>query len=244
MKNIIILIGILAAFHAHSRVIISDFDDTIKISNVGNKLALVANGIFGRKTFAGMGTLFQAFHENGDQINILTASPRIAKKSVVKTLEKNEIHFDEIYLKESICGESILDYKMRTLKSLIDQAEDEVVLIGDDVDSDHKIFAEMLKAYPQKISSAYIHVVKNRPLPDGVIPYYTAYDLAVRERLNASVVATLQNELENEVNFKFIFPHYSTCPKSSAAWSWLETTEFATASQSLITLFIGYCSQR
>lgn len=59
-------------------IVISDIDDTIKMTGVlNNKISVGLNGIFGKKAFAGMSELYSEFDHNGDGIYYVSGSPQM-----------------------------------------------------------------------------------------------------------------------------------------------------------------------
>lgn len=202
-------------------IIISDLDDTIKISHTQSKLVTVYRGLFRSSAFAGMSELYRsmlrlgALDPNGSFF-ILSSSPPAIRKKIEYFLTKHGFPKAKLILRDWIREPSILKYKMRRLHECLETAAEPVVLFGDDTEHDPEVFTHMKKKFPGKILAIYIRSVRGRELPEGVTPFYTAFDVACSElaagRLdNEQVLRVGEAVLAAEKN-SWLIPYFSLKP--------------------------------
>ena len=205
-------------------VIVSDLDDTIKITNVGSAYQATINGVFKKNVFSGMPEFLREARSYSEDLHILTASPSLIYKNVHRTLNQNNIKFKSLFLRNIIKDRNSYNYKVGRLKYLMDKSDDEFILIGDDANHDPEIYDEIKSLYPNKVIAVYIHVIRGRELPLTSLPYYTTADLALRElevgRMSVNSAKAVLSTLLNEPKLWFIRPSFSVCPDSTETWSW------------------------
>jgi hypothetical protein len=166
-------------------LVISDVDDTIKITDVlGTKTHVFFNGVFRTRSFSGMSELYEKFSQNGDVIHYVSGSPKIISSRVENFLEEN--HFPQKYnltLKDGLHDDTF-HYKVHTIRELIkSENPDKVILIGDDTEHDPEIYDLISKENPAITRSIYIRAVQNRELPANVLirNFFAAPELAAFE---------------------------------------------------------------
>ena len=71
--------------------------------------------------------------------------------------------------------------KLSKLLQLVSEAQDEIILIGDDQEKDPDFYKVVQTQFPNKIKAIYIHQLNPRTLPEGQIGFFTAYELALFE---------------------------------------------------------------
>lgn len=202
-------------------VLLSDLDDTIKISYTASPLVTVYRGLFRTSAFAGMA---QLYHEllgghPGSEFHIVSSSPPQIRKRIEKFLSLNGFPKAKLTLRDWIRQSSIQGYKLQAIRSLVEKAEHPVLLIGDDTEHDPEVFAEVAKDFPKKIRARYLRAVRGRNLPDGSRPFFTAFDIACGElsegRLsNEQVLRVGEALLKAEKNSRLI-PWFSIKPSLS-----------------------------
>lgn len=167
-----------------SFVLISDLDDTIKISNTKRKVVTVYRGLFRDSAFTGMATLYRELLANSD-INenflVVSSSPPQIKNRIKKFLKKHNFPEARLILRDWIREPSIPRYKKTRLHQEIEQAKAGVILVGDDTEHDPEVFDGLCSTFGEKILAVYIHVITGRKIPTGQVPYFTAFDLACHE---------------------------------------------------------------
>ncbi len=248
MKILILFLVAITTVNSYSSVsIISDLDDTIKITNAGNAVSAAYNGIFGKKVFVGMSEFLSEGRIYAEELHVVTASPGIVSKTAVQTLLQNNIDFDSITYKNPFHRQSSMKFKIRTISSYLSRSLDQVVLIGDDVNHDPQVFVEIMNTFPNRVLAAYIHVVKGKDLPEGVIPYYTSFELAVRENLAHRMSDDSVNKVfysYTDAKLSHVFPKYAICPCNLAPWRWLNSTRFVLSVSALTKIFMNFCKKR
>jgi hypothetical protein len=113
-------------------------------------------------------------------------------------------------------GEPALSYKTREIARLMAAHPDtQWILIGDDVDSDPEVYAEIARRHPGRVLAIYIRPVRRRALLPGQIPYLTAFDIALSEeradRLHAGVTREVAVELMDAPASR-VMPSFVWCP--------------------------------
>lgn len=227
--------------------IISDLDDTIKITNVQSIPGMVAS-VLKKQTFTGMPEFFNEARTYTDELHILSASPGFIKKSVLRTLNSNGIKFDSVSYKNPFKKEDKIAYKLRIIKDILDSSTNNFILIGDDVDKDPEVFVKAMELYPERIVTTYIHVVRNREMPEGTTRYWTSSDLAMREmqegRMSIESAEKVLDTNLSEDNFHQMIPSFAHCPKTAENWTWKLETSLKDKASKLIDSLLSYCSSR
>ncbi len=248
MSLILLLLSLLSSTTFAGVTIISDLDDTIKITNVANKPRATYNGIFGRRVFAGMPEFFEEAREYASELHVVSASFKIIRPSVTETLEQNGIHPASLTLRNPLRRGGKVSYKIQAISRIIDAGNHDLVLIGDDVDKDPEIFVEVQRRYPGRILASYIHVIRNRPLPAGesLVTYYTAADLALREflagRMDLDSTARIFERLVAEESLSQVIPGFAYCPSEGTSWSWQLETIFSEEATLLLEKILQHCT--
>jgi hypothetical protein len=170
MKTLsLFLMILLSSPIVHSQtIVISDIDDTIKLSNIrANKLSVVFRGLFVSDAFSGMNTLYNEFEKNQIDIYYVSGSPKIIGSRVSRFLEKHQFPQSENLILRDNLKVNTKKYKLKNIKKIIeDQNPVSVILIGDDTEYDPEIFYEIYQAFPDKVKGIYIRLVAN----DQVMP--------------------------------------------------------------------------
>lgn len=163
-------------------LLISDLDDTIKISHTQSRLVTVYRGLFRSSAFAGMAQLYgELLHAASSEFCLVSSSPPQIRGKIEYFLEKNGFPEARIFLRDWIRQTSIVKYKLGTILSLVEKAERPVLLIGDDTEHDPEVFAHVAKRFPEKVAARYLRTVKGRELPEGSHGFFTAFDVACAE---------------------------------------------------------------
>jgi hypothetical protein len=200
-------------------VLISDLDDTIKISNTKRKLVTVYRGLFRDSAFTGMATLYNemlAGSEVKENFIVVSSSPPQIRKRIEKFLAKHKFPPARIVLRDWIREPSVPKYKGQRLRSEITAAQARVILVGDDTEHDPEVFEELQREFGEKIMQVYVHTVTGRKLPANQTPFFTAFDLACQElaagRLSSEQVLRVGAELVASKKLTWIIPKFSLKP--------------------------------
>lgn len=244
MKNLIFLLAFLISFSGFASVsILSDLDDTIKISGSdGNPTDLVGDTVF-----TGITEFFKGAKTYSNSLYILSASPTFMKPIIKNTLKKRNIEYKSLILRGNIT-EDKFKYKFREIKKILASSTDQFILIGDDLGKDPEVYAEIEKQFPDRILESYIHVVNGRSLPSEVVPYYTSFDLFMREylanRMTPGWVEKGWESLILETKFNHIFPNRAVCPEDAAVYEWQMATHYQQEATQLATRLTTICQVR
>ena len=172
-------------FAYSNTLIISDVDDTIKVTNVLNKKDAVLNGLFSRKAFSGMSELYQEFNTNDSFIYYVSGSPKILNKAIESFFDINQFpQPGNLILKSTMI--STYFYKLNEIRNLIYlNNPDDIILIGDDTEFDPEVYDVISKEYESKVKSIYIRAIKNRGLPsnDLIKSFFSPVEIAGFELL-------------------------------------------------------------
>lgn len=212
-------------------IVVSDFDDTIKHTNVKDPKDIVINVLLNREAFTGMPELLNEMKVYADKLFILTGSPSFIKKQVVSLLKKNHIQYDRLITNPKIHKVSTYDYKVASLtKLLTEHPNDQFIFLGDDGGKDPEIYDLMMKKYPDQVLAIYTHVIQNRDLPISSIPYISAADISVWEhhfnRLNEIGTLKIFNTINLNKRFSKTIPDFAYCPGNKSPWSLYPATQF------------------
>jgi phosphatidate phosphatase APP1 len=244
------LITIILAFTSSltlaSVAILSDLDDTIKITNSGEEIDGAINAFLTDDVFTGIPEFLKEAQVYAPDLHILSASPKFLRAKISASLQKRNIPVRSITLKNSLGGESKFQYKVAAIKKLIENSGDDFVLIGDDVGQDPEAYAEIRRLFPNRILATYIHVIKNRSFTGT--KYWSTFDLALREyqagRMHSSAVTLVAEKILREPKFSYVIPSFAHCPSSLEVWRWQTGTMFSYAAFAVATKISSQCLVR
>jgi hypothetical protein len=227
--------------------IISDFDDTIKQTNVSNKKRALYNALFTQNAFEGMSDLFDMMSSYTNKLYVLSNSPNMFRRNMFKLLRMHDIQADYVSTRRLVRNANGFNYKYNFIVQQIKNERSQYILIGDDVGEDPEVYTLVKKRFPESIAEIYIHKVKNRKLPEGVIPYVTSFEIALNEyadgRMNLNEVMIIGQELFPAYNLKKVIPYYAHCPKQTTLWGQFQLPEL----QDIINLHaqkvIAFCKR-
>ncbi len=203
-------------------VIVSDVDDTVKITNVQDHVHAIQNAR-SRRFFAGMPELYAVMlgaDANPERLMFLSAG--LQTKGVRDFLARAKFPPHQLKLREFSSRsdwrnafKSTLRFKSAQMTRIYGASKDELILIGDDTQSDPEVYAAFAGTAPSRVLAIYIHRISGRRLPDGCIPFETAFDIAVAEyrahRLTEDDAAAVGRAvLDSAADTQL--PHFQTCP--------------------------------
>lgn len=243
--KILILFSLLSLSSFAQVSIVSDLDDTIKITNVGSPIEASYSGLFKDRIFTGMAPFFNQARTYSNSLHVVSAGPKFLHGKVSSTLNKHQIKFESINLRD-VMRESKMDFKYNVIKRVLESSSDNLLLIGDDVDLDPEIYQRVGQDFPGRIEAIYIHVVNGRAKPEGSISYFTSFDLALWEglagRMNMNGVSEILKSVASEKQMKNIFPDFAVCPEI-AVFEWQLRTVFMPEALSLSQKIESFCKR-
>lgn len=241
-----LLFALLFSFNSHAAItVISDLDDTIKITDAGDHANAVLNGLFSEKVFTGMPEFLRGTRSFADSLHVVSAGPKLIKKRVLSLLKKHKIQHEGVYLRAIPGKEGKLEFKVRTILEIMEKNPGEVLLLGDDVDLDPEVYTEIVKLHPERVLGVYIHMVKDRPIPETFTRYWTSLDLALKEhmagRLGSDSVIEIISSMNNEGKLSRIIPKFAHCPTSAVVWEWQQATVFMKEAMEVTSKLNEFC---
>lgn len=200
---------------ANQTIIISDLDDTIKITYSHRTWDAVFKGMWSKKVFTGNTKLYNGFKKYTSKTVVLTASYDVLEKHIRETLRVNYIPYDNLIMRRAGSPDSFT-YKYSNIKYILDNTNYDVILLGDNISQDHNVYNEIIKNYPQRVIARYIRPVTENEIPKGIAHFYTAYDVAVLEyfsgRMSLRDVQLIGKEIVEERNITKLIPKTFHCP--------------------------------
>jgi len=155
-------------------LVVSDIDDTIKVTEVRDKRAVLRN-TFLRPYVAveGIADRYRGWTENGAQIIYLSASPwqlypelhrfLVESQFPDSAMELKRVRFKDRSLAELFASPE--DYKLPKLRKLIEEQPGRpIVLVGDSGEKDPEIYGQVARQYPDRIRKIFIRDVTNDPV--------------------------------------------------------------------------------
>lgn len=200
--------------------VVSDIDDTAKISNVGDPISLVINGMFSRRAFVGMRELYSSLAiGRGYAFDYVTGTPEVLRYRAKKFLRAGGFPGGDLYLKPTFGSESLREYKTRVIRSILDaHPDDQFIFVGDDTQVDFQVYDDLFRYAPDRIVAIYIRKVTNRKLPPSAYPFLTAFDIARTEHLMGRMLVEEASPVAiailAERKDSRIVPRFSYCPVS------------------------------
>lgn len=219
-------ISIILAFSSPERVsapaksspIVSDLDDTLKMTNVPNLLPMLFNGLFRDSVFAGIPELLRQLRGPEGSLHVISGSPEALREKITHGLYENQILDFQLSLRDWGQKEDIETYKLGVLRKTIKSPS---ILMGDDTEKDASIYLSFQKDSPELVKAIYIHRVTGKSLPDGVKTWLTGFDIAYQEfqahRMSESSVRLVADAVLAS-KFSHIVPLYGSfgCSDESA----------------------------
>lgn len=154
--------------------VISDIDDTIKISQVRNKPALMLN-TFCRpfRPVPGMSDLYRIWAKQDARFHYVSASPWQLYPPLAEFIREHDFPTGSFHMKQfrltgrtatNLFGSQV-EYKRGVITSLFEKfPRDHFVLVGDSGEQDAAIFADLVRENPRMVSHILIRNTTDEPL--------------------------------------------------------------------------------
>lgn len=198
-----------------SFVLVSDFDDTLKISHTTNRLKTVIRGLFAKQSYAGMSELFQEWSNNRPFV-LISSSPLWIRDKIGRFLDRHGFPRREIVLRDWLRQKDVLAYKISALSLLENRDSQAFIFIGDDSEFDPEVFQRFRENHPERTLAIYIRRMRGRPLPSGVIPFHSAFEIALSEltagRMKIPQAARIGKAVLDQRNPDLIIPYFAALP--------------------------------
>jgi len=149
--------------------VISDIDDTIKVTEVRNRDALLLN-TFCRpfKAVDGMAGLYRTWHTNGAQFHYLSASPWQLYLPLAEFIGKagfppGTFHMKDFRVKDSTVLALLGNpeaFKLKLIRPLFQQfPQRRFLLVGDSGEKDPEIYGQVAREFPKQVRGIFIRDV-------------------------------------------------------------------------------------
>lgn len=211
-------------------VLVTDLDDTLKITNGKSTTSMVFNAFVRQKVFAGMTTLVKELQvKNIEKTYILTASPSLVGYNVRKLVSKNNMKVDVIYMSRISELRKKIKYKLARLESIIANTKGKLILFGDNQSHDADIYLEIKKRHPSRVAKIYIHKVQPTVIPSGAFEYITPVEVAMDldSILTEDQIDRVSKSVLYNKKFKRVIPKFSYCPVNTWMTYSSDTKEYA-----------------
>lgn len=212
-------------------VLITDVDDTIKVSQILDPVGKVIRFLSDPVAFAGMPNLYRQLmdHAKADGRDhgfaVVSGTPWIIGWSLWDFLEDFGFPESSIVAMRPLATET-LDFKSDEISKIIDQDAvngGHLILVGDDTEVDHEAYSAAKEWVADKrdmTTEIFIRRVSGRAKNQGsTYAFDSAADIAVVEflggRLSAAEVETVFSEIESEQDLEQLFVPGEYCPSSS-----------------------------
>ncbi|SAM05086.1 hypothetical protein [Absidia glauca] len=146
--------------------VISDIDDTIKVTDILDGKDVILQNTFFRKAkeIPGMANVYQSWAAEGVKVHYVSNSPWQVYPALQEFLKDNKFPQGSIHLRLVSAQSLILgkpgQHKLDTISALLeDFPERKFVLVGDSGEIDPEIFAKIYHRYPGQIVKIFIHDV-------------------------------------------------------------------------------------
>jgi len=244
MKNLTYVVLFLFSFSSIASIsIVSDLDDTIKITQSDGDLT----DYVGDTVFTGIPEFFKGTKDYSNELHILSASPSVIRAKIKLGLKKRGIDYQNLVLRSRL-SEDKFNYKVKALKKIMDSSSDDFIFLGDDLGKDPEAYAEIKRLYPSRVLEIYIHVINGRKLVEGVTPYWTSFDLFLKEfdegRMSPGWLEMGWRKIMEEKSFNLIFPKKAQCPTAVTVWEWQLRTLYQSEARELMNRMAAICQLR
>lgn len=239
MTKMIIPILIFSCLAEARILVISDVDDTIKISHVLDKSDALSKADKTENLFRGMNVLYKQIQVAlpGAQFSYLTNAPEfIMKHNHQKFLSDNMFPAGNLLLREKLTEK---EHKIKTLRKLLENSNDIelLILIGDNGERDPAIYNAITQEFPQIQQITFIrqayYTLKDlnddlgTPLQKGQIGFVSPVEISLEllqrgilsseqvDIIENSFVVDTMNSQDHEDNFSrdgiLSFPRWIDC---------------------------------
>lgn len=248
LKFLLTIFVFTLSFNASALIIISDLDDTIKVSNTRDMSALTYNALFSSKSFAGMPELMNEMRSYTNDLYFVSASPKLVNRRIQRFFRKNNLVVSGFYTRSLRDLGDKEKFKMMAISDVMDNTDEDVILIGDDSEHDEKIYDQVKAKYPNRVEAIYIHNVFNEVPESSAIRFFTAFDIAVSEyhaqRMTLTQISELSKSLILEKEMKKYFPKFAYCPTQLTEFNSHPLSRVSPFMLAVATKIVTYCKLR
>jgi phosphatidate phosphatase APP1 len=141
-------------------LVVSDFDDTVAISQVTDKGALLVNALLkdadSQGVVPGMADFYGCLRQpKPAAFALVSGSPVQFAPRVASFLQRHKFPAFGLYLRD-IGPKTLSGYKQPLIRRLLQQFPQPVVLVGDSGEHDPEVYAQMREEFPGRVKAIYI----------------------------------------------------------------------------------------
>lgn len=218
-------VSIFAQGFSDRYLLVSDVDDTLKITGVPYYREILARMMHAPQSFLGMAELFQGLKEKAEKVIYLSGSPPAMKNRLPRFLVDHEnFPKGEFILSDWLHFGRPRYFKQYELQAIVtDNPGFSFLLFGDDTQYDPEVLVEFKQTYSAYSSARiYIHRVTGRILPPELqgelkeysVPYEVALEEFEDDTLSLDQVLQVGQMMAHTTDPNRIFPSYVVCPNN------------------------------
>ena len=165
--------GEIHLIEAQGLSVISDIDDTIKVTEVGSKRKLIKNTFLRPfRAVEGMAGLYRHWEDAGARFHFVSASPwqlyvPLAKMASDAGFPAATYHLKRVRLKDKRVLQLFsnpLDLKLKLIEGIMaNYPERRFILVGDSGERDPDVYGAIARKYPNQVHRIYIRDVTGQP---------------------------------------------------------------------------------
>jgi len=194
----VILVRIAFGQSYENIIVISDIDDTYKITNTTSGITAFTNAMFSTRVFAGSTEMYNLMKQEGARLYFISNTPSIIAWRVKKLIRENGVRCDGYFLRTA--GEPGIKHKIETICSIVDSCPGtRLILIGDNSENDELVYDSIAGMYPGRVAAVYIRPVRDLPRICTQYVYFSAVDIAFYECENKRL-----KEIQVEIVFNAV----------------------------------------
>lgn len=146
-------------------LVISDFDDTIAVTNVLSKRSLLKSAFLkdaeSTPVVEGMPQWYRCLvddHPSKAGFAVVSGSPIQFTSRISGFMKKNDFPVGGLYLR-NLGPDTLKDYKQPIIRALLQRIPNRVILVGDSGEHDPEVYKQIREEFPDRVAAIYIHNV-------------------------------------------------------------------------------------
>ncbi len=216
---------------AEEVLVISDIDDTLKISHVLDPLDVIANGLRTDSYFLGTNLVLEKLMQQNSQAKLYYVSNAVRwmmNGRHEKFILENHFPRGEVLLRESL---SEKNFKLEMIGTLVRRHTPQVlILVGDNGEKDALIYEAIRLQFPKLRVLTAIHLVYStqwgdqvgQPLRPGQRSWVTAIDLAKIWKKEGFLDSAALNELGGRLTMMMLGQNMNSAHGAIAFPKWMD----------------------
>lgn len=237
--GLVLTLSLVSQFALAKILVISDIDDTIKVSHVLSKQGAASSFLDERSRFAGMSELYRLLKKSHKDIEFhyVSLAPKFLMSDKHESfLDENDFPVTKLHMNPGVTQDP--DLKQKVIRKLLaDKKPQLVIYFGDNGQFDTVVYDQMVREFPKIPSVSYIREAYSSkgesqyPTKEGQIGFVTTVELAIdliqKNILPAKAYASIEREVyrrikrddfEGETFGKMVFPWWQDC--RDFVWRW------------------------